>query len=259
MVQIQQTQRSPFEDFRKIYRGSFDHVSKAGDVYSEEAFEVYKDERDLSHHFDSQTLSRVASGELLKIRVLYSFSAHWMPMKVVIEKNLGPFITKEEFLIDDKRGVLNYSFKTNGNEFSFERSLPPKFHINTPAACCSMTFLLSKKFDTTAKNFYTLFSSESIWEISNKEAPLSQRSAVLERISSTSENMTIKKQSLEGLTYKLYDQEDLKRKEQDKTGDFILPFLKVFTSKHVAIPYQIYAINGDHIDINFLNALDNDF
>jgi len=116
---------------------------------------------------------------------------------------------------------------------------------------------MSKKFDTTSKNLYPIIRSNSEWEMV-EENPLSSKSIIFERVSSTPETLTIKKNSVDGVQYKMYDEDDLKFKDQDKTKTFQLPTLKVYLSKHISIPYAIYPSYGPgmRIEVNYLNQID---
>jgi len=236
---------------KKIHRGAYNFI-KNDSVYAEESFEVYRDKKELTLNFVSNMLSRVSTGELLKIQVNYQVSKDFVPLKVIVKKDLGREKVEESYKFDTKKNLLNYTFKNKRAKHTDQINTPPRFHIFTPSACCSMLFLLSKKFDTTAKNFYTSIQSINQWDY---EHELIVKTVCLERISLTSESINIGGNELQAVQYRLF--EDIRGQEAAK--DFVKPpSLKVYQSRHNGVPYSINSEDGTMVQIKFFHNLEDD-
>ena len=128
----------------KLYRGAFEYI-RQGKKFSEEEFEVYKSDSGIFTDFFAEMTSRVATGELLKIYTEYKFNKDYVPVSVLIVKELGQTVVQEYYSFDTKTNKLFYMFKDEENTTELELGPPTKFHIATPLACVSMTYLRSKK------------------------------------------------------------------------------------------------------------------
>ena len=149
-------------NFKRLYRGAFVYTSN-GDHYTEETFEVFKEKKDLNLHYDSESLTRVTTGEMLKIKVNFVVNKEWNPVEVNINKTLGPNSVDEIFTYNARKNTLRYSFRSLHDKKDEEISTPPKFHILTPATASSMLFINSKKIDQTSKNYFHMVYSPNMW------------------------------------------------------------------------------------------------
>lgn len=235
---------------RKVYRGAYTY-SIAGSEYAEETFEVFKDYKELTYRFVSQILSRVSTGELLKIDVDFTIGKEWTPISVITKKNLGKQTVVEEYICDQERNTITYRFTNAEGEVNESVcSCPPRFSISTPAACCNFIFLLSKKFDINGKNYYAVYSSKNHWEF---EEGISQSTLSLHKDSPSSEPIMIGKTSLQGDEYILTTMSN--NDSDDEAKESIIAYI----SKHKSIPYKVEdKQSGLTILVKYLNNLDPD-
>ena len=234
----------------KVYRGAYAY-SHDGNEFAEETFDVIKDSKEMTHTFISQILSRVSTGELLKIDVEFVVGKEWTPKEVTVTKNLGKQTVIEHYLCDTEKNTITYTFTdAEGKKDEVTCSCPPRFTINTPANCCNFIFLLSKKFDINGKNNYTAYSSNNQWVF---ETPLKQTTLSLHKDNPSSEPIMVGKTSLQGDEYILVTVEN--DDDNDKKKDNIV----LYISKHKSIPYRITDdINDIVIMVKYLNNLDPD-
>lgn len=236
----------------KLYRGAYNYFS--GDsLYAEESFEVFKDLKDLSINFKSQILSRVATGELLKIDVDYTIGKDWMPRTINLIRTLGKQNIQELYYYDPTKNLITYRFTdSEGQETTKTTSTPPRFHINTPATCCNFLFLLTKKFDINGKNHYTVYSSTNQW---SADEDLLQSNITLYRNGPASDPLIVGKSILHGDEYFLVTGI---HQTGDEASDKLLP-TTLYLSKYMAIPYLVHdPQNGLKVQVKYFNNLDPD-
>ena len=236
----------------KVFRGAYNYL-RNGNIFSEETFEVFKERKEGTYSFEAEMHSRVATGQLLTIKVLYNLNKDYIPTVVLVEKFLGEDITKEAWTYDQRKTKLYYSFlDKNGEKSEVEMSTSPKFHIATPCASPSMLFLRSKKFDTTTKNVYQVWSSRNKWTF--EQDPIISGIAV-KKISSSFETLVVEDQKLQAMEYQMM--EDIEEDTSKKAEPLVLPYIKIYLSKHVTIPYMIRDDeDGTKIQIKYLNDLE---
>ncbi len=232
---------------QKLYRGAYEY-SRNNNIYTEETFDVYRDKKEMGLNFVSQTMSRVATGELLNISVDYTVNKEFIPVKVHIDKTLGNEHVEETYIFNNKTNIITYTFKSNDEKEVHEISTGPKFHIAAPTVCTSMLFLKTKKVDATSKTNFTTFVSENQWSF--KSIP-SSKSMVIERVSLTAENLSIDGSNLTAMEYKLFEQPD---DEGDNDAN-INDFLRVYVSPHASIPYLVKSEEGTKMQVKYLNNL----
>jgi hypothetical protein len=241
---------------KKVFRGAYNYY-RDGQIYSEETFEVFKDTKELNIIFQSQILSRVSTGELLKIETEYTVNKDWIPVKVQVSKFLGRESVEEHYKLDVKSNLLVYNLKSKHTKDKQTMSTPPRFHIATPTTASSMLFFLSKKFDATTRNFYTVISSKNRW---TNEHPLEIKTYSVEKLSLTAEAMMVNGMEVQALKYRIM--EDVKEEPQGKgkarakEAEIVRPpQLVVGLSRHYSIPYRVEADEQNKIEIKFLNNL----
>lgn len=247
----------------KIFRGAYSY-SRNNNVYSEENFEVFRDKKEMTYIFQSEMISRVATGELLTIKTNYKINKEFIPLEVDIMRSLGSINVREFYEFDQKKTRINYTFTSEEGETQIDFPTNPKFFITTSATCTSMIFLRSKKFDATGKNFYSLYTSKNLWEY--KEEP-SLKNIVVQRASQTAENLKLDGNNLQAIQYRLQEfdaeaeAEAQKKQAQNKTTKVIstpADELRIWTSQHLTIPYLIKSNDGTKIQVRFLNNLSRD-
>ena len=237
--------------YKEVFKGTYEY-SNNGSVYAEERFHVFKDQKNYDHIFVAETNCRTSTGELLKIVSHYEMSKNWIPHDVRIERSLGPKQSEEIYNFEAKNNSIHYTLHTN--EVRGESHFPtaPKFHIAAPCAAASMLFILSKRFDNTSRNDYTVWSSTNQWKYVNPPTP---HTVSLDRVSVGNETLFINNQELSCIKYLVYDTSHPVRED--------LPFdyrqqqspLTVYLSGHMAIPYIIEGQGSTRIQIKVLQDI----
>jgi|GEM_PF-411301 len=235
---------------KKVIRGAFQY-NLNGNIYCEENFEIYRDKKEMLITYFSESMSRVSTGELLKISVEYQVTKDYVPQKVIVKKDLGKEKVEEIFKFDSKKNILSYTFKNKRSKHTQQVNTSPRFHVFTPSACTSILFFLSKKFDATSKNIYFVISSKNQWEY---EHPVDSKMVALEKISLTSDTIKIGGQEVQAVHYKLIED----NKNEGAAKDAKPATIQVFLSRHYAVPYQLIAEDGTIIQIKYLNNLDDE-
>jgi hypothetical protein len=132
--------------------------------YAEENFKFLFLEEIQQYHLISEIVSRVETGEFLKILVTYEMSHHYIPFSVQIEKTMGTFHARETFKIDTTEQELRYSFVGQAGTHEFQRPVSAKHYLTTPAFATSAFFTLTKKFDPSSRTPVIFLSSPNEWE-----------------------------------------------------------------------------------------------
>ena len=229
----------------KLYRGAYKYLRNEN-MYCEENFEVFKDRKDVGMNFVVQLLSRVSTGEFLKISIDYTINKNYIPQHVTIHRSLGNEKVVESYEFDNKQNKLTYTFKNKDETHKDVLSTGPIFHIATPCVCTSMLFLKSKKFNTTGKNHYTIYNGQNQWTY---EGPPQTKNISVEKTSQGVENLSIDGNNLQATQYKIF--EDLNDSNEEENR----PFIRTYTSSHLTIPYMVRTEDGTKIQIKFLNDL----
>jgi hypothetical protein len=231
----------------KIFRGCFLYYRNENQ-YAEENFDVYRDKKDQSLQYISESSIRVSTGEILNIHVEYVVNKEFIPTYVMIEKVMGKDHGKELYEFNTRKNYIGYTFSSSKNEdkITAEIQTAPKFHITTPTTASAMLFLRSKKFDTNGKNSFNVLISHNQWEY--KEPP-AFKAVILERASLTAEKINIEGQNVQSTQYRLYDEStDFKNIKEP-------PHIKIFMSPHGSIPYIVRGDDGTRVQIKYLNDL----
>ncbi len=235
---------------KKVYKGAFEY-KRDGLVYCDETFEVFKDTKELTMIFKSELISRVSTGELLKISVEYVCNKDWVPTKVSINKTLGREFIEEIYKLDSKANSLIYQLKSKHSKEKMSINIPPRFHIHTPCAASSMVFILSKKFDSIGNNMYSIYYSENNWSY---EKPIANKSVILKKAGLGAEEILINGSKVQAIKYQMLDNQVEDKNSKDKKENKPA-FLSIYLSRHVSIPYRIEQDENNKIEIKFLNDL----
>jgi len=237
----------------KVYRGAYEYL-KNDNIYAEENFEVFRDPNDMGIHFVAQQMARVSTGEILRINMDYIINKDFIPQFVSIEKILGKDHVKELYAFDKKANIVLYEYESKTFRKQEELIVTPKFHIATPLTCTSCLFIKSKKEDPTSKNIYLTLKSFNNWNY--MDTPQMQV-LTLQRMSTTSENIMISGNTVSGLKYNLFEeeQEDVNNPKKKIINP---PVIKLTLSKYSAIPYILQTNDGIKIQIKYFNDLEPD-
>jgi hypothetical protein len=228
-------------ELEKLFDGSYNYLDK-GVHYSQENFSVVKNPDRNVIIFQSEILSRVSTGEFLKINVTYEVNSYWAPQKVVIQKSLGPNTATEIFQADNESQMLNYEFTNNSGTHKSSKNIVTRYQIATPAICCSMISSMIKKLDSHSRSSSILVTSQNNWEYI---APIIDQSIFMEYKVHEQAELSINGQSLSAVKCLVFQHDVLERAEDELPTTFYL-------SKHIGIPYQVE--HGDLlIQIRYLN------
>ena len=239
----------------RIYEGFYEFY-RHSNIYSEENFEVYRDNKDLSYNFIARLHSRLSTGEILKMNLDYIISKEFIPLKVQIQKELGEQTVNEYFIYDSKKSTIHYRFAKGKHNKDFQMITPPKFHIATSFACTSMLFIRSKKFDHNITNLYHVVMSNNLWEYKH---PLTSKTIALDSIGKVSEILSIDNNEVMTSQYKIYEHnESPKGESSSSTSDEMNTSgtLQVHISNHLSIPYIIDDNNNTKIQIKSFQHLE---
>ncbi len=230
----------------KIYRGAYNYY-RNDNIYAEENFDVFFEKKESSITTIAESMARVATGEILTIRVEFVVNKEYIPTYVSIEKTMGKEFVKEIFRYVTKRNHILYTFENSkGGSEEKEIITAPKYHIATPVCSPSMLFLKSKKLDVSGKNSFNILTSSNQWDF--KDAPVF-KNILVERTNLTNEKMNIDGQNVQATPFKIFDADaDFKNLKEP-------PNIKVFLSQHGGIPYVIRTDDGTKIQIKYFNNL----
>lgn len=196
--------------------------------YCQENFKLVRNLEEGSFQVHSEILSRIESGELLKILVKYEMNQSFHPVMARIERFLGAHYSHELFLVDISSHELHYTFETSGQTQEFKAPFNMKHYLSTPAFSTSCLFLQSKKLDTASRTPVTFVSSSNIWKY---EAPPFERVVFAETLVHEGSEVIIDGKALNATQVQFFE-ESASNPQVDVPAQF-------FISKHFSIPYQM--------------------
>lgn len=214
-----------------ILEGSYLYFDKEVN-YSQENFKLIQFTDTGVYHIYSEILSRVESGEFLKIMVRYEMDTHFHPVFVRVEKSLGNRYAQEVFKFDIQAQDLNYTFQTSKGSQDFHRSLSAKHYLTSPAFATAAIFTLTKKFDATGRTAIPVLSSTNDWDY---KSPPEEKIVFAEFKTRELQDFKINNAPLSASHLCLY--------EFDTSSANVEAPVEIFISKHFGIPYQM--IHGD--------------
>ena len=233
----------------KICRGAYNYT-KRDHRYAEEEFVVYKDRKELSMSMFAYLYARIPTGELLTTYVDYIVNKDYSPQNLYMERTLGKSVIQENYAFNPLENKLTYHYSGPQGIKTAVVTTPSKFTLTTPTTSTSFTFLRTKKEDTLGKNYYTVMGTDNYWKYEHEPYT---KVVAMERTGIGSASISIEGKSLQSIPYKLYDGEDLQKGDNSINA----PYLNVYLSKIVTIPYIVDSNDGTKIQIRYLNDLDN--
>lgn len=210
-----------------ILEGSYHYFQKEVN-YSQENFKLVHFTDSQSYHIYAEILSRIETGEFLKINVRYEMDHHFHPNFVRIEKSLGKRYAQEIYKFDIPNQDLKYTFQNSQSTQEFNRSLSSKHYLTSPAFCTSAIFTLSKKFDATGRTAIALVGSDNDWSY---EKPPEEKVIFAEFKTREMVDYKINNSTLSASHLCLY--------EFDTSSATVEAPVEIFLSKHYAIPYEL--------------------
>lgn len=216
----------------KLFEGSYEYFQD-NKKYSQESFEVFRNDHTGDYVFQSEVLSRVKSGEFLKVQVNYIMNFKLRPLKVTITRHLGRLFAIEDFDLDPNNHTMTYTFTDNKEVFEqITKPVAQRCTIATPAFLTATLFTNSGKFSALGRTPMPLIVSDNEWEY---KGPPQEKSVYAEFVNSESDNLVINNQKLKSTKCQVY---------QHDTSESIQEDPAVFhVSKYMGMPY--FMIAGD--------------
>tara|TARA_B100001971_G_scaffold215182_1_gene259151 strand:+ start:98264 stop:98995 length:732 start_codon:yes stop_codon:yes gene_type:complete len=226
----------------KILEGKFNFI-KDKNTYCEEFFKLFQDSSPQGNYtFNSEILSRVETGEFLKIYVDYELSYQFEPISVRIKRSLGAKKSTERYVINQKDKTVHYSLNSKLGSGEFEKVINNKFHISTPSFASNLAMTQHRKPDPVHRTPYAVITSPNIWKY---EAPFIEGMVHVELVNS--EPRAIKMRTgheVQAIHFKLFDEDRLSN-PHGQGHDFYL-------SKYFQIPYKADLLGGISVEIEML-------
>lgn len=214
-----------------LLEGSYLYYQK--DVnYSQENFKFLHYPDSQNYCINAEILSRIETGEFLKVFIKYEMNQHYIPFGMKIEKSIGNKYSLEDFKLDLTNHSLNYSFQNSSSSQEFRKTVSAKHYLTSPALCTSAIFTLSRKFDATGRTPVVLIGSDNEWTYAG---PPSEKIIHAEFKSHELPDFKINGNLLSASLLCLYEHDSSHIEHEDP--------VEIYLSKHYAIPYQL--IHGD--------------
>lgn len=214
-----------------LLEGSYFYYEK-GVNYSQENFKLIQLTDRQNFQVLSEVLSRIETGEFLKINVMYEMTAQFLPLHVRIEKSIGSNYSLENFRVDNHEGQLHYTFQTGTTQQEFHRPMTSRHYISAPSFATSTLFTQSRKFDATGRTPVTFISSTNDWTY---QSPPSEKIVYAEWKIKDMNDYRIGDSDLSASHLLVY--------QNDSTNADVEQPVSFFVSKHFGIPYQM--LHGD--------------
>ena len=200
--------------------------------YSQENFKFVHYPDLQQYHLYAEILSRVETGEFLKILVRYEMNHHYIPINIRVEKNMGNQNAVELYEVDTTEQELHYSFQNSQGTEEYKRPLNARHYLTTPSFATSTFFTLTKKFDQTGRTAVVFLSSPNDW---NYVGQLEEKVIFGEFKSRESTEFKINEKELEAYHLCLYEHSALEHSDEEPVNLYI--------SKYHGIPYEL--LHGD--------------
>lgn len=210
-----------------LLEGSYLYFQKEVN-YSQENFKLVHIAEQQSFHVYAEILSRIETGEFLKILVRYEMNQHFIPTFVRIEKSIGNKYAQEVYKLDVPNLELQYSFQNSQNTQEFSRNISAKHYLTSPAVSTAGMFTLSKKFDATGRSPVVLLSSENDWTYMG---PPTEKVVYAEFKTREMQDYKLNNSPLSASHLCLY--------EFDTSNAGAEQPVNLYLSKHYAIPYEL--------------------
>lgn len=214
-----------------ILEGSYLYYE--GDVnYSQENFKFAHHPEAQSFSFHAEILSRIETGEFLKILVRYEINQHFVPNAVRIEKSIGNKYALEIFKHDLTSHELHYTYQNPQLTQTFKKSVSAKHYLTSPALCTSAIFTLSRKFDATGRTPIVLIGSDNDWSY---DGPPTEKVIHAEFKSRELSDFKMNGNQLSASLLALYEHDSSHVGPEEP--------VELYLSRHYAVPYQL--LHGD--------------
>ncbi len=220
----------------KLFEGSYSYKN-AGENYASEFFSVTFDQAVSEFRFQAEVLSRLKTGDHLKIICEFILDGLYNPMLMHVRRSIGPLRSEEVFtqqpasssftykLIDQNQNLHEESIAINGKNF-----------WRPPCACASYLFVQQRQIDFLGRRGYSIFCSPNEWDFSGLP---SEQTVYAEFETPQDKPFMIKDKPLDALFCGLYDS-DINQVSKEDSRPII-----AYLSKYMSIPYNIQ--DGDTV------------
>jgi len=210
-----------------LLEGSYKYLDKEQE-FAQENFKLLNFPDDEVYQIYSEILSRVETGEFLKIIVRYDMDYHFAPLFLRTEKSLGTKFVEETFKIEHQTQECFYQLKNSIGIQEFKRPFGSKHHLASPAFATAAVFSLSKKFNATGRTPVTLISSANEWVY--REPPI-EKMVFAEFKSRDIKDFNLNGKTLTASHLQLHDH------DSSHTDDSAP--VDMWLSKHFSLPYMM--------------------
>ncbi len=210
-----------------LLEGSYLYYQK--DVnYSQENFKLVHLAETQSYHIYAEILSRLETGEFLKVLVRFEMNQHFTPHFIRIEKSIGNKYALESYLIDPATQEMHYIFQNSQMTQDFKKSFNSKHYLSSPAISTAALFTLTRKFDATGRTAFVILSSENDWTY---VGPPTEKILYADFKARDMDDFKLNGNALPASHLCLY--------ESDSSTISSEQPVELFLSKHYSIPYQL--------------------
>lgn len=227
-----------------LFKGCMDY-SKDDIHYSEENFRVYQIQKEFSTVFFSEQSTPLASGEFLKSSTFFQMNKDWIPTKVIIDQHMGKQHLFERFTTIKSENHINYEYYNDGEEKTFQLTLPPRFHIATGHMCTSVLFLKGRNVESGGKHYQNIYLSENNWKL---VGPPPMKFVLMRKPNNNKTSIDLQGSRIKSMFYEIFGDENYEKTKE-------IP-MKVYLSSHFGIPYKIELPGNLEIKIRFLNEME---
>jgi hypothetical protein len=197
--------------------------------YSQENFKLFQFTEGGGYLLQSEILSRLDTGEFLKVIANLQMNQNYIPIGVKTERSIGNRYAMEEMSTDSATQTLTYRFQdSSGSEQNLTKPHNTKHYLTSPSVATAAIFSLSKRFDATGCTPVTLITTTNYWDF---ESPPTEKLIFAEFQGREAEELKINNQLLAATHLRLFDHDH-------STGGAERP-VDLYLSKHFAIPYQL--------------------
>lgn len=216
-----------------LLEGSYLYFNK--DVnYSQENFKLLYLPDVQQYHVNAEILSRLETGEFLKVIVNYEMNQLFLAQLVRIEKTIGNKYAQELYEINTTNQELTYHFKTSETSQEFKRSVNSRHYLTSPAFSTAGLFLQTKKFNSAGRTPIVFLSSNNDWTY---QGPPTEKIVFAEFKSREVPDFKLNGNILAASLLCLHEFDSTHPQSADE-----IP-VDLFISKHYSLPYQL--IQGD--------------
>lgn len=229
-----------------VVEGSYNYLQK-NKLYSTENFKLSRRLESHSYFFEAEILSRIETGEFLKVKVFYELNPNMTPIIMRVEKSLGEKHSIETFEVNLQENQLAYEFSSDGQHKRLVKHHTNKHYLASPAVCTSAVFSLTKKFDNTGRTPIVLVAGHNSWIVD--EATPVENLVYGEFNNRETVDLKIGEQELEAHCLSIFNRDSL------GVTNISEERIDLMLSKHFSIPYQLIE-NDLLVEIKSLKRVD---